>query len=279
MRLISIIPEYFKMDGGACFGVVPKTIWRSTIPTDQDNLINLASRCILADTGDKLILVDTGMGNKQSDKYFSYYHPFGNFGLESSLKAAGYEPNQVTDVIFTHLHFDHAGGAIRNGKDPETFEAVFPNATHYVTKTQWDWAMDPNPREKASYFLENYLPLFENGQLQFIHKEGEFCHGVTLEIKNGHTRGLLIPIFDYQGRKVVFTTDFIPFAQHLHLPYVAAFDIDPLTAMEEKKEFLNRAYENDWVLCFQHDYYHECCSLLSTQRGIRQDQMFKLSDL
>jgi len=279
MRLIPIIAEYFKMDGGACFGVVPKTIWRSTIPSDEDNLVNLASRCILADTGERVILVDTGMGNKQGEKYFSYFHRFGNFTLENSLKAAGYEPEQVTDVIFTHLHFDHAGGAIRNGKDPGTLEAVFPNATHHVSKSQWDWAMNPNLREKASYFTENYLPLYENGQLQFIHEEGEFCEGVTLEIKNGHTRGLVVPIFDYKGKKVVFTTDFFPFVQHLHLPYVAAFDIDPLTAMEEKGEFLKRALENDWVFCFQHDYYNECCTLLPTPRGIRHDKLIQLVDL
>ena len=267
------------MDGGACFGVVPKIIWRNMVKADDDNLINLASRCLLADTSKRVILVDTGMGSKQGEKFFGYYHRFGNFTLEGSLKAAGYEPDQVTDVILTHLHFDHAGGAIRNGKNPGTLEPVFSNATHYVSKAQWDWAMNPNPREKASYLGENYLPLYENGQLKLIHQEGDFCEGVSIEIKNGHTRGLVVPIFDYKEKKVVFTTDFIPFVQHLHLPFLAAFDIDPIAAMEEKNEFLKRALKNDWILCFQHDFYNECCNLASTPRGIRHNKIFNLSDL
>jgi len=279
MKLIPIIAEYFKMDGGACFGVVPKTIWRKQIPSDEENMVNLSSRCLLADTGERVILFDTGMGSKQGEKFFGYFHRFGSMTLESSLAEAGYSANQVTDVVFTHLHFDHCGGALRNGSTPGTYESVFPNATYHVSKSQWDWALNPNPREKASYFIENYMPLYENGQLQFINEEGEFCNSVSLEIKNGHTRGLAVPIFDYNGKKVVFTTDFIPFIQHLHLPYVAAFDIDPLTAMEEKREFLKRAFENDWVLCFQHDYYNECCSLQSTPRGIKHDKLFKLADM
>ncbi len=279
MKLFPIIAEHFKMDGGACFGVVPKTIWQKFIPADENNMVKLSSRCLLADTGNRLILVDTGMGNKQSEKYFSFFHRFGEDNLESSFRKAGYSLEQVTDVILTHLHFDHVGGAVKKGEQEGSYQAVFPNANYYVSKAQWDWAMNANPRERASYFPENYLPLFENGQLEFIHEEGPFCEGIFLEIKDGHTRGLIVPIFDYNGRKVVFTGDFIAQVHNLPLPYVPGFDVEPLVSMKEKEEFLERAVDNDYVLCFQHDHYNECCSLVRTEKGIRQKEIFTLADL
>ncbi len=279
MKLFPIIAEHFKMDGGACFGVVPKTIWQKFLPADENNLVKLSSRCLLVDTGSRVILVDTGMGNKQSEKYFSYFHRFGQEDMESSFRKYGYTFGQVTDVILTHLHFDHVGGAVKRGEQAGTFQPVFPNANYFVSKAQWDWAMDANPREKASYFPENYMPLFESGHLEFIHEEGQFCEGVQLEIKNGHTRGLIVPVIDYKGRKVVFAGDFIAQVHNLPLPYVPGFDVEPLVSMIEKEEFLERAVENDYVLCFQHDYYNECCSLERTAKGIRQKDIFTLADL
>ncbi len=279
MKLFPIIAENFKMDGGACFGVVPKSIWEKYVQADDNNLIPLASRCLLADTGDRVILVDTGMGNKQSEKYFSYFHRFGEENLESSFAKHGYSFEQVTDVILTHLHFDHVGGAVRWAKDGKTPELVFPNATYYCTKAQWDVAMNPNPREEASYFKENMLPLLESGQLQFIYEEGIFCEGVSIEIKNGHTVGQLVPIFDYQGRKVAFMADFIASLGNLPLPYIPSFDIDPVLAMEEKAAFLNKAVKDDYVLVFQHDYENECCTLQETPRGVRAKNVFPLKEV
>jgi len=279
MKLIPIIAEHFKLDGGACFGVVPKVIWQKQIPADDNNLVKVSSRCLLAVSENRIVLIDTGMGNKQGDKFFGFFERFGEENLESSFKKAGYSFEQVTDVILTHLHFDHVGGAVKKGHTPGTFEPAFPNANYYVSKAQWDWALNPNPREKASFFPENYMSLYENGQLEFIHEEGRFCEGIDLEIKNGHTRGLLVPIFDFKGRKVVFTTDFISMVYNLPLAYVPGFDVEPLVSMQEKEAFLHRALINDYVLCFQHDYYNECCNLTEGPKGIKAKETFKLSEI
>lgn len=276
MKLFSVIPENFRMDGGACFGVVPKVIWEKFAKPDENNLIPLASRCMLADTGDRIILVDVGMGNKQSEKFFGFYHLFGVEGLEKSLAAHGYKPDQVTDVILTHLHFDHVGGAVKWGADGKTPELVFPNATYYCSKAQWDTATDPNPREKASYFMENLMPLFESGHLEFIYEEGPFCEGIHLEIKNGHTIGQIVPFFEVQGRTLVYMADFIAAVGNIPLPYVPSFDIDPVLSMEEKEEFLNRAVDKDYVLFFEHDFDNECCTVKNTPKGVRADKVFTL---
>jgi glyoxylase-like metal-dependent hydrolase (beta-lactamase superfamily II) len=279
MKLFSLNAETWFMDGGACFGVVPKTIWSRHVEADANNLIPLASRSLLADTGERLILVDTGIGNKQSDKFFSYYHITGDRGFKSSLRALGYTPEQVTDVILTHLHFDHVGGALEWGNDGKTAVPVFPNATYHCTREQYDWAMNPNPRERASYFRENFVPLYDNGQLSFIHEEGLFCEGVSLEIRHGHTRGQLIPCFEYNGRKVYFMADFIAAVLNIPLPYVPAFDIDPLLSMKEKEIFLNRMLLEDHVLFFQHDHDNECCTVGQTPKGIRAKEIFTLSGI
>lgn len=279
MKLFSVVPENFKLDGGACFGVVPKSIWEKYIKADENNLIPLSSRCLLADTGDRVILVDVGIGDKQSEKFFSYYYLFENIGLGKALANYGYTCEQVTDVILTHLHFDHVGGAVRWAKDGKTPELVFPNATYFCSKAQWDTAMQPNPREKASFFEENIKPIYDSGQLEFIHEEGELYEGVYLEIKNGHTEGLIIPVFDYKGRKVAFMGDFIAALGNIPLAYIPSFDIDPVLSMEEKKEFFQRALKDDYVLVFQHDYENECCTLKNTEKGARPDKIFKLSAL
>ncbi len=278
IKLFTVTPECFKLDGGACFGVVPKSIWEKYVTADENNLIPLSSRCMLADTGDRVILVDVGIGNKQSEKFFSYYYLFENIGLERALAEKGYTCEQVTDVILTHLHFDHVGGAVKWAADGKTPELVFPNATYYCSKSQWNTAMQPNPREQASYFEENLKPIFDSGQLEFIEEEGPFCDGVYLEIKNGHTEGLIVPVFHHNGGKVVFMADFIAATYNIPLAYIPSFDINPVLSMEEKKEFLKRAVEQNYVLVFQHDYDNECCTLKDTPKGVRPDKIFKLAD-
>ncbi len=278
MKLYPIVAENFKMDGGACFGVVPKSVWEKYVTADENNMIPLASRCLLADTGDRRILVDVGMGDKQSEKFFSYYYLFGDDSLEGNLAKHGYKPEDITDVVLTHLHFDHVGGAVKWAEDGKTPELTFPNATYYCTKKQWDTAMDPNPREKASYFEENLLPMYESGRLEFIHEEGFLCDGVYLEIKNGHTVGQIVPVFDYKGRKVAFMADFIASVGNIPLAYVPSFDIDPVLSMEEKKSFLQRAVDEDYILVFEHDYDNECCTVKQTPKGARAKDIFTLSE-
>ncbi len=279
MKLFTIVPENFKMDGGACFGVVPKSLWSKHIPCDDENMINLSSRCLLIDIGDRRILIDTGLGNKQSDKYYSYFHLFNRIGLGKAIENQGYRVEDITDVILTHLHFDHVGGAVKWAEDGKTPVSVFPNATFYCSKAQWETANNPNPREKASYFAENYMPLYEEGRLEFIHENTAFCKGVDLEIKNGHTLGQIIPFIHYNGRTLVYTADFISFVFNIPLAYVPSYDVAPVKSMDEKDEFLRRAVEKDYILFFEHDYYHECCSLQETQKGIRAKETFKLTDI
>ncbi len=259
--------------------MVPKTIWEKFVQADENNMIPLSSRCLLADTGERRILVDVGMGDKQSEKFFSYYHLFGDDSLEKSLATHHYKPEDITDVLLTHLHFDHVGGAVKWAADGKTPVLTFPNATYYCSKKQWDTAMEPNPREKASYFMENLLPMYESGQLEFIHEEGPFCEGVYLEIKNGHTEGQIIPLFDYNGRKLVFMADFIASVGNIPLAYIPSFDIDPVLSMKEKEAFLNRAADNGYVLFFEHDYDHECCTVEHTPKGVRAKEIFPFEKL
>lgn len=279
IKLIPIIPENFKMDGGACFGVVPKSIWSKHVSSDENNMVKMSSRCLLVDTGDRKILIDTGLGNKQSEKYYGFYHLFDRKGLKNALSEYGYKPEDITDVILTHLHFDHVGGAVNWGEDGKTPVAAFPNATYYCSKAQWDSANVPNPREKGAYFPENYTSLFEEGRLELVHDEGPFSENINLEIKSGHTKGQLIPIIDFKGRKVVYMADFIPFVFNVPLAYVPSFDIDPVQSMEEKEEFLNRAVDEDYILFFEHDFENECCSLEQTQKGVRAKEVFNLSEI
>ena len=279
MKLFPVVAEYFKMDGGACFGVVPKSLWSKQIEADERNMVPIASRCLLADTGDRLILVDAGMGNKQSEKFFSHYYAFGGQSLEAGFERLGYRFDQVTDVIITHLHFDHVGGVLRYAPDGKTPELVFPNANHYVTRAQWEWALNPNPREKASYFPENFLPLYESGHLEFITEEGNLFPGLDLMIRNGHSRGQLLPVFDYQGHKLLFTADFIASVLNIPLSWVPSFDIEPLVSMQEKEAFYQKALRDDYVLFFQHDFQNECCRLETTPKGVRAKEVFTLDSL
>ncbi len=279
MNLIPVIPENFKMDGGACFGVVPKSIWSKHVPSDENNMVNLSSRCLLLEKGERKILIDTGLGNKQSDKYYGYFHLFDRKGIELALQEVGTKREEITDVIFTHLHFDHAGGASVWDADRKNTVPVFPNAHYYCSKAQWDTANDPNPREAASYHPENYTSLYDQGRLELIHEEELFCEGLYLEIKHGHTRGQIIPVIEYKGKKIVFMADFISSVMNIPLPYVPSFDVDPVKSMEEKKEFLQRALDHDYILFFEHDYQHECCNLTQTEKGIRAKEIFTINDI
>lgn len=279
MNLVPIIPECFKLDGGACFGVVPKSIWSKHVPSDENNMVNISSRCLLVDTGERKILIDTGLGNKQSDKYFSFFYLFNRFGIEKALEEKGYKAEDITDVILTHLHFDHVGGAVKWAEDETTPVAVFPNATYFCSKSQWDTAQNPNPREKASFLNENYQSLYDEGRLEFIFENTSFCEGVELEVKDGHTRGQLVPVITYKNRKVAFTADFIATVLNIPLAYVPSFDVDPVKSMEEKEEFLQRAEKEDYILVFEHDYFHECCTLEKTEKGIRAGKILKLQDI
>lgn len=279
MKLYSLICENWKMDGGACFGVVPKSIWQKLYPSDENNMINLVSRSLLIETDNRKILIDTGMGNKQDEKYFSYFHLFGDNNIEKSLSDIGYTPDDITDVIFTHLHFDHCGGAVKFNKDKTSMELTFKKAIHWCSSAQWQWATNPNDREKASYFNENYMPIYERGKIKFIDAEVELYSSIKLKFVNGHTDGQIIPMIKYNNKTVVFMADFIASLGHIPIPYIPSFDTRPLLSMQEKETFLIEAVENNYILFFEHDYYNECCTLQNTAKGIRHKEVFLLKNI
>ena len=276
MNLYPIITENWKIDGGACFSVVPKIIWEKAYPADEKNLITIVNRCLLIQTDERKILINTGMGNKQDEKFFQYYHIHGEDSLKKSLKKYGFSFDEITDVVLTHLHFDHCGGAVKYKLGNRETELVFPNAVHWVSKAQWDWANQPNPREKPSYFRENFHPIHEAGKLRFIEKEGQLFDNFHLLIVNGHTEGQLIPYFQYKGKTIVYMSDFIPSVAHIPLLYLLSFDIRPLLSMKEKEEFLQKALREDYILFFEHDLKYECCNLQLTEKGIRAKETFSL---
>lgn len=269
MKLSIIQAGNFKLDGGACFGVVPRSLWQKTYPAGEDNLLPVCTRCLLVDTGERRVLIDAGIGDKQSGKFAEHLHRFGEYNLLQSLEDAGYRADDITDVILTHLHYDHCGGVIRRHSEmPDSYEPVFPNAMLHVSHAQWEWAMHPNAREGASFLIENLQPMMESGQLRWL-EEGNFCEGISVRLFNGHTEGQAIPFISAGKKTVVFMADFIPTASHLPLPYVAAFDTRPLLAMEEKEEFLNEAADKGYILFFEHDYHQECCTAVHTKKGVR----------
>ena len=282
MRLYSIETGFFKLDGGAMFGVVPKSIWNKLNPADENNLCSWALRCLLIEDGNRLILVDNGIGNKQDAKFFSHYHLHGNDSLEKSLNKAGFSKNDVTDVFLTHLHFDHCGGSI--DKDGDKLIPAFKNATFWSNERHWKWATEPNDREKASFLKENILPIQESGQLKFITTPPgstiiPFIENIQVRLVNGHTDAMMLPQINYNGKTLVYMADLMPSLAHLPLPYVMAYDMFPLTTLQEKKSFLKEAVEKDYVLFFEHDRNIECCSLQHTEKGVRQKDLFKLSEL
>ncbi|WP_345955464.1 MBL fold metallo-hydrolase [Mucilaginibacter sp. PAMB04168] len=279
-KLFSINAGLFKLDGGAMFGVVPKAIWSKTNPADENNLCTLAMRCLLLQDGDRLILIDTGIGNKLSEKVLPYYHLHGDDTLEKSLAQHGFTPADITDVFLTHLHVDHVGGAV--AKEGGQLVLAFPKAIYWSNQKHWDWAtVNPNVREKASFLTENIIPLQESGQLKFVDvQEGEsFTANMQVFFVSGHTQAMMLPLLQYKGKKILYVADLFPTVGHLPIAYVAAYDTFPLQAMDEKRAYLQQALDNDYVLFFEHDALNECCTLQQTEKGIRVKDVFKLTDI
>lgn len=278
MNLYSIETGHFKLDGGAMFGVVPKSIWQKTNPADENNLCKLAMRSLLIEDGKKLILVDTGIGRKQSEKFLSYYHLHGDESIETSLAKHGFAKEDITDVILTHLHLDHVGGAVeRHG---ERLIPTFKNATYWSNEQHWSWATHPNEREKASFLTENILPIQESGQLKFATmQQPEFGDNLSLRFTYGHTDAMMLPLIHYKHHKILYAADLIPTVGHIPIPYVAGYDVYPLKSMEEKRVLLKEAFENNFILFMEHDAVNECCTLMETEKGIRLKQTFRLQEI
>jgi glyoxylase-like metal-dependent hydrolase (beta-lactamase superfamily II) len=283
MKIHSLNTGNFKLDGGAMFGVVPKTLWQKTNPADENNMCNWAMRSMLIEDGNRLMIVDTGIGDKQNEKFFSHYYMNGNDDLKLNLKKLGYSTDDITDVFLTHLHFDHCGGAIQWNKDHTTFEPVFKNAIYWSNDQHWKWAIEPNPREKASFLSENILPIQESGQLKFIERKDTLTRNVFNQMDvlfvDGHTDSMMIPHVKYQGKTIVFMADLLPSVGHIPLAYVMGYDTRPLITMTEKDQFLQRAVDEEFVLFLEHDSVNECCTLQMTEKGVRLKDTFKFEEL
>jgi glyoxylase-like metal-dependent hydrolase (beta-lactamase superfamily II) len=279
MKLYSINAGHFKLDGGAMFGVVPKSMWQKLNPPDENNMCSWAMRCLLIEEENRLILVDNGMGNKQDEKFFGHYYLHGDDTLENSLAKNGFSKDDITDVFLTHLHFDHCGGSIE--RDGESLVPAFKNATYWSNEAHWDWATNPNDREKASFLKENILPIKESGQFKFISVEDgfEFTKNIKIRFMYGHTGAMMLPQINYKEKTIVYMADLLPSVAHIPIPYVMAYDTTPLQTLKEKKLFLKEAQEKDYILFFEHDPTIECCSLQMTDKGIRSKETFNLSEI
>ena len=284
MKLHPIESGNFKLDGGAMFGVVPKSLWQKTNPADANNMIDIAARCLLIEDGNKLILIDTGMGNKQSDKFFGYYYLWGDDSIDASLKKIGFHRDDITDVFMTHLHFDHCGGSIQWNKNKTGYEPAFKNAHFWSNKDHWQWATNPNNREKASFLKENILPMEESGQLKFtslpnseILKNSEL--GFDIFFANGHTDKQMIPMIHYKGKTICFMADLLPTVGHLPLPFVMGYDTRPLLTLNEKEKFLNLAADNNYYLFLEHDAHNEIITVKHTEKGVRLNQVFTCNEI
>ena len=284
MKIYPIEAGNFKLDGGAMFGVVPKTIWNKTNPANENNLIDIAARCMLIENGNRLILIDTGMGNKQSEKFFVYYSLWGNHSIDKSLSKYGFHRDDVTDVFMTHLHFDHCGGSVNWNAAKTGYEVAFKNAKFWTNESHWEWAIKPNLREKASFLSENILPIQESGQLNFITRpEGDFQTNSELDFGifyvDGHTEKMMLPHIKFQDKTIVFCADLIQTAGHLPLPYVMGYDTRPLLTMPEKSKFLDAAVENKHYLWLEHDAHNQIITVENTEKGIRLKEVFSCEDI
>jgi len=283
MKLHTVNTGFFKLDGGAMFGVVPKSIWQKTNPADENNMCTWAMRSLLIEDGNRLILVDTGIGNKQSEKFFSHYYLHGNDSLDSNLHKLGFKREDITDVFLTHLHFDHCGGAIEFDKSKEAYRPAFANANFWTNERHWQWATVPNAREKVSFLSENILPIQESGQLKFLNRsadkmdQSELGFGITFV--DGHTDSMMIPRIQYKEKTICFMADLLPSTGHIPLPYVMGYDTRPLITLEEKGKFLKEAADNGYVLVLEHDSVNECCTVTNTEKGIKLDQIFRLDEI
>lgn len=284
MNLYPIHAGNLKLDGGAMFGVVPKPLWQRTNPADANNMIDIATRCLLIEDSNRLILIDNGMGDKQSDKFYSYYHPWGGFNLDKSLKAHGFHRDDVTDVFMTHLHFDHCGGSIQWNKNKTGYEPAFKNAHFWSNKDHWKWATQPNRRERASFLKENIMPMEESGQLKFtslpednLLKNSEL--GFDIFFANGHTDKQMIPLIKYQDKTIAFMADLLPTAGHLPIPYVMGYDTRPLLTLDEKEIFLNMAAEHNFYLFLEHDAHNEIITVQKTEKGVRLKNIYTTQDI
>lgn len=284
MKIYPIETGNFKLDGGAMFGVVPKTLWQRTNPADSNNLIEMGMRCLLIENGDRLILIDTGLGNKQSDKFFGYYYLYGDYSLDSSLAKYGFHRDDITDVFLTHLHFDHCGGSIQWNSDRTGYEPAFKNAKFWSNKDHWQWATEPNAREKASFLKENIQPIKESGQLNFISLPTT-DHIITSELgfgiffTDGHTEKQMLPQIQYQGKTLVFMADLLPTVGHIPLPYIMGYDTRPLLTLDEKYRFLNSAADQEYYLFLEHDAHNELCTVQHTDKGVRLKNTYKFNDI
>ena len=278
MKIYPIETGNVKLDGGAMFGVVPKSIWQKTNPADANNLIEMSMRCLLIEDGNRLILIDAGLGNKQSDKFFSHYYLFGDFSLDTSLKKIDFHRDAITDVFLTHLHFDHCGGVIQKNKDGLLIPA-FKNAKVWSNDKHWKWATEPNPREKASFLSENILPIQENGQLNFIHRNVKDQIGFDVLFVDGHTEKQMLPIIQYQGKTLVFMADLLPTIGHIPLPYVMGYDTRPLITIKEKAAFLKQAADHNFYLFLEHDPTHQICTVQHTEKGVRLNTTHQFTEI
>ncbi|MBS3993475.1 MAG: MBL fold metallo-hydrolase [Bacteroidetes bacterium] len=284
MKIYSIETVKFKLDGGAMFGVVPKSIWQKTNPADSNNLIDMSIRCMLIEDNNRLILIDTGLGNKQSEKFYSHYFLHGDFSLDKSLKKAGFHRDDITDVFLTHLHFDHCGGSIQFNKDKIGFEPAFKNAHFWSNQNHWKWATEPNKRERASFLKENINPIQESGQLKFVDIPTsdmlkKSALGFDILFVDGHTEKQMIPHIQYQDKTIVYAADLLPTVGHIPLPYVMGYDTRPLLTLDEKEKFMNLAAENEYYIFFEHDPVNELCTVEKTEKGVRLKQIYTLNEV
>ena len=279
MKVFSIETPAIKLDGGALFGVIPKWMWKNKYPADENNLCLCSVRSLLIDDGDRVYLIDTGVGNKHEKDELAYDFVDDNNDLETNVQQAGYQSDQITDVILTHLHFDHCGGTLKYDKSKTNLSFTFKNAIHHISTLQWTNALNPNYRERASYMKENIELLIGSEKLNLINSPINISNNVRLEIYNGHTQGLLVPIINFNGREIAFPGDLLPILAHIPLAWISAFDIRPLEVIDEKKQFLKESFNNNRIIVFQHDYYNECCDLIETPKGIRANNIFKLNDV